>query len=165
LVLYSTSPSPGQILHMLSSRFAFTCMIHGSPILRLSSAFFAIFMGLFSSASCCDPPRAPTLWYILMPTGQAIRIRASPPQAMWYFLVTISSPGPPSVRLLYQDPVLKQSIAQWLTGSPKRHGCCLPLAAASLIRVRVGGGAAPSAAAFPSRRTPWLPALGGSSLL
>jgi hypothetical protein len=108
---------------MLSSRFAFTCIIHGSPILRLSSAFFAISAGHFSSASCCDPPRAPTLWYILMPTGQAVRIRASTPRVMRYFLVTISSPGPPSVRLLYQDPVLKQSIAQWLTGSPKRRGC------------------------------------------
>jgi hypothetical protein len=32
-------------------------------------------------------------------------------------------PGPPSDRPLYQDPVLKQSIAQWLTGSPKRCGC------------------------------------------
>jgi hypothetical protein len=108
--------SPDQILHMLSSKFAFTCMIHGSPTLRLSSAFFAISAGLFSSVSCCDPPHAPTLWYILMPTGQAVRIRASPPRAMRYFLVTISSPGPPSVRLLYQDPVLKLSIAQWLTG-------------------------------------------------
>jgi hypothetical protein len=85
----------------------FTCMIHGSPILRLSSALFAIFVGLFSSAFCCDPPRAPTLWCILMPTGQAVRIHASPPWAMRYFLVTISSPGPPSVRLLCQDPVLK----------------------------------------------------------
>jgi hypothetical protein len=122
-VLYSTSPSPDQTLHMLSSRFAFTCMIHGSPTLWLSSAFFAISVGLFSSVSCCDPSRAPTLWYILMPTGQAVRIHASPPQAMRYFLVTISSPDPPSVRLLYQDPVLKLSIAQWLTRSSKRHGC------------------------------------------
>jgi hypothetical protein len=39
------------------------------------------------------------------------------------FLGDNLSPGPPSVRLLYQDPVLKLSIAQWLTGSPKRHGC------------------------------------------
>jgi hypothetical protein len=54
-----------------------------------------------------------------------------------------------------------QPIRVW-GGATLAAGCCLPLAAASLtlmgcpqpIRVRVGGGAAPSVAASPSRCTP-----------
>jgi len=55
--------------------------------------------------------------------GLAVLIRTSPPRAMLCFSVTVSSPGPPSVRPLCPDPVLRPSIALWQMVLPKRHGC------------------------------------------
>ena len=108
---------------MLFNRFVYTCMILVNLILRSSSGFYATSEALFTWAFCCNYLHLLILWSTLMLTGLLVRIHASPPRAMPCFSVTISSPGPPSVRTPSQGPVLKLSIAQWLMVSLRPAGC------------------------------------------
>ena len=108
---------------MLCSRFVFICMIPGSLTLQLSNGYSIMFEALFTLVFCCYCLLRLMYGSTLMPTRQVVRIHASLPRAMLCFLLTISSPGPRSVRTPSPDRVLKLSIARWLMMSPRPHGC------------------------------------------